>query len=85
MEFEHLVEPAELGARLRKRSDHDLILIDNQGAANERMTVAARNADRPRSQQEAFHFAASRSASGLLKLLQREHCSRITRVGRPPR
>jgi len=45
MEFEHLVDPAELGVRLRRHSDHDLILIDNQGAANERMTVAARNAD----------------------------------------
>lgn len=45
MDFEHLVDPAELGTRLRRRSDHDLILIDNQGAANERMTVAARNAD----------------------------------------
>jgi len=45
MEFAHIADPNALAARLRQTTDNDLVIVDNQGAANERMTVAAQNSD----------------------------------------
>ncbi len=45
MDFVQIVDPAELGRRILGDEVHDVIIIDNQGVANERMSVAIRNSD----------------------------------------
>ena len=45
LDFVQIVEPGQLGDRIRADQTHDLIVIDNQGVANEKMSVAIRNSD----------------------------------------